>query len=207
MSDPENSEAQPSIETLSATEMPSSPSDAADTAESFKDLLTAFEKSSQPKRDAETRQIDGVVVAVTADSVLVDIGYKSEGILPLSVFTDAAETVKVGDHLRVTVKGRDPEGYYELSQFKVSRPTDWSSLEKAFAEKATIMGTVTAVVKGGLSVDIGVRAFMPASRSGERDAAAMEKLLEQEIRCRIIKLDVADEDVVVDRRAVLEEEA
>ncbi len=65
---------------------------------------------------------------------------------------------------------------------------------------------VTAVVKGGVSVDVGVRAFMPASRSGAKDAAEMEKLVGQEIRCRIIKLDVADEDVVVDRRAVLEEE-
>ena len=65
---------------------------------------------------------------------------------------------------------------------------------------------VTAVVKGGVSVDVGVRAFMPASRSGARDAAEMEKLVGQEIRCRIIKLDVADEDVVVDRRVVLEEE-
>ena len=65
---------------------------------------------------------------------------------------------------------------------------------------------VTAVVKGGVSVDVGVRAFMPASRSGARDAAEMEKLVGQEISCRIIKLEVADEDVVVDRRAVLEEE-
>ncbi len=62
------------------------------------------------------------------------------------------------------------------------------------------------MVKGGLSVDVGVRAFMPASRSGARDAAELEKLVGQDIRCRIIKLDVADEDVVVDRRAVLEEE-
>ena len=106
----------------------------------------------------------------------------------------------------VSVKGRDPEGYYELTRAKVERPTDWSSLEKAFAEKSTIVGTVTGVIKGGLSVDVGVRAFMPASRSGARDAAEMEKLVEQEIRCRIIKLDVADEDVVVDRRAVAEEE-
>src|SRR5581483_9993078 len=70
----------------------------------------------------------------------------------------------------------------------------------------TIVGTVTAVVKGGLSVDVGVRAFMPASRSGVRDAAEMEKLVEQDIRCRIIKLDAADEDVVVDRRIIAEEE-
>ena len=62
------------------------------------------------------------------------------------------------------------------------------------------------MVKGGLSVDVGVRAFMPASRSGAKDAAEMEKLVGQEITCQIIKLDVADEDVVVDRRVVLEEE-
>ena len=68
------------------------------------------------------------------------------------------------------------------------------------------MGTVTGVIKGGFSVDVGVRAFMPASRSGVRDAAEMEKLVGQEIRCRIIKLDVTEEDVVVDRRAVAEEE-
>src|SRR4029079_4821202 len=83
---------------------------------------------------------------------------------------------------------------------------DWSSLEKAFQEKRSIAGVVSAVIKGGVSVDVGVRAFMPASRSGAKDAAEMEKLVGQEIRCRIIKLDVADEDVVVDRRAVLEEE-
>ena len=65
---------------------------------------------------------------------------------------------------------------------------------------------VTGVVKGGVRVDVGVRAFMPASRSGAKDAAEMEKLVGQEISCRIIKLDVADEDVVVDRRVVLEEE-
>ena len=78
---------------------------------------------------------------------------------------------------------------------------DWSALEKAFADKSAVLGTVTAVVKGGFSVDVGVRAFMPASRSGVREAAEMEKLVGQEIRCRIIKLDVTDEDVVVDRRA------
>ncbi len=114
--------------------------------------------------------------------------------------------MKPGDKLQVSVKGRDPEGYYQLTRAKVDRPKDWAALEKAFADKATIMGTVTGVIKGGLSVDVGVRAFMPASRSGARDAAEMEKLVEQEILCRIIKLDVAEEDVVVDRRVVAEEE-
>jgi small subunit ribosomal protein S1 len=124
----------------------------------------------------------------------------------LTVFQNAGEIVKPGDKVLVSIKGRDPEGYYELTRGRVERPKDWASLEKAFADKTTIVGTVTSVVKGGLSVDVGVRAFMPASRSGARDAAEMEKLVEQEIRCRITKLDVTEEDVVVDRRAVSEEE-
>jgi small subunit ribosomal protein S1 len=134
--------------------------------------------------------------------VYVDIGYKSEGILPRSAFENNAEGVAVGDKFPVSVKGRNAERYYELSRHKVVQPTDWSSLEEAFAQKTPVVGTVTAVVKGGLTVDIGVRAFMPGSRSGVRDAAEMEKLVGQEITCRITKLDVEDEDVVVDRRAI-----
>jgi len=173
--------------------------------ESFADILSQYEQTSSHAGE-ERRGFNGTVVAVTAESVLVDIGFKTEGILPLADFTQAGETVKRGDRIPVSIKGRDPEGYYELSRMKVERPRDWSALEKAFAEKAPIAGVVTAVVKGGLSVDVGVRAFMPASRSGAREAADVEKLVGQEIRCRIIKLDTADEDVVVDRRAVLEEE-
>jgi small subunit ribosomal protein S1 len=169
-------------------------------------MLSEFEKSHVRRSGDGGKQIDGTVVSVTVDSVFVDIGYKTEGVLPLALFEAAGETVAPGDHLLVTVKGRNEEGYYELSRMRVAQPKDWSSLEAAFAEKAVIAGTVTAVVKGGLSVDVGVRAFMPGSRSGGRDAAEMEKLVGQEIRCRIIKLDAAEEDVVVDRRAVVEEE-
>src|SRR5271170_4872204 len=104
------------------------------------------------------------------------------------------------------MKGRNEEGYYELSRLRVEPPKDGSALEKAFEDTAVIVGTVTGVVKGGLTVDVGVRAFMPGSRSGARDASEMEKLVGQEIRCRIIKLDATEEDVVVDRRAVAEEE-
>lgn len=179
-----------------------SQSHAADNDESFGEALSAFEREHTHKKD-DRRQLDGTVVSVTADSVYLDIGYKTEGILPLTSFK---ETPKPGDTFPVSVKGRDPEGYYQLSRSRVVLPTDWPALERAFNEKATIMGTVTGVVKGGVSVDVGTRAFMPASRTGTRDAAEMEKLVGQEIRCRIIKLDVADEDIVVDRRAVAEEE-
>ncbi len=177
-----------------------------DPNESFGDLLSQFEQSHSHHPEEGGKGLEGAVIAVSGESVFLDIGYKIEGIIPVADFTAAGETVKPGDKVAVSIKGRDPEGYYQLSRIRVERPKDWSSLEKAFADKAAIAGTVTAVVKGGLSVDVGVRAFMPASRSGARDAAEMEKLVGQEIQCRIIKLDVADEDVVVDRRSVLEEE-
>ena len=173
--------------------------------QSFGEMLSQYEKSHSRKAEDGGKQLVGTVIVVTGDSIFLDIGFKSEGILPLAVL-QASETVKPGDKVTVSVKGRDPEGYYQLTRAKVERPKDWAALEKAFAEKATIVGTVTGVIKGGLSVDVGVRAFMPGSRSGARDAAEMGKLVEQEILCRIIKLDVAEEDVVVDRRAVVEEE-
>ncbi len=173
--------------------------------ESFGELLSQFEQSHSRKPGDGSRQIEGTVIAVAAESVFLDIGFKSEGILPIAAL-QAGEEVKPGDKLMVSVKGRDTDGYYELSRFKTALPRDWSALERAFADKSTIMGTVTGVIKGGLSVDVGVRAFMPGSRSGARDAAEMENLVGQEIRCRIIKLDVTDEDVVVDRRVVTEEE-
>src|ERR1035437_6712839 len=174
-----------------------------ETTESFGDILSQFQKSHSRKTEG-SKQLQATVIAINAESVFFDIGYKSEGILPLTALQ--GETLKPGDKCLVTVKGRDLDGYYELSRFKVERPMDWTGLEKAFADKTTVLGTVTAVIKGGFSVDVGVRAFMPASRSGVRDAAEMEKLVGQEIRCRIIKLDVTDEDLVVDRRAVAEEE-
>src|SRR5277367_3521170 len=182
---------------------PESP--AADPTESFKDIFSEYEQSHSRKGEPRTPRREGTVIAVTADSIVLDIGFKTEGVLPLTAFP-AEKLPKPGDKIQVTVKGRDPEGYYELTRGKVERPTDWESLQKAFAEKSTIVGTVTGVVKGGVSVDVGVRAFMPASRSGTKDAAELAKLVEQEIRCRIIKLDVDDEDVVVDRRAIAEDE-
>jgi small subunit ribosomal protein S1 len=178
----------------------------AEPLESFDAILSQFERSHSRRSGEGGRQISGTVVTVSAEFVFVDIGYKTEGVLPVSLFENSRETVEPGDRLQVSVKGRNEEGYYELSRLRVETPKDWTALEKAFEEKSVIVGTVTAVVKGGLSVDIGVRAFMPGSRSGARDAAELEGLVGQEIRCRIIKLDATEEDVVVDRRAVAEEE-
>jgi small subunit ribosomal protein S1 len=178
---------------------------AADLNESFEQVLNQFERSHSRKSEDRT-QLEGTVVTISVDSVFLDIGRKSEGILPLAAFQADREPPKPGDKFLVAVKGRDPEGYYELSRGKITRPTNWPALEKAFTEKSVILGTVSGVVKGGLSVDVGVRAFMPASRSGTRDASELAKLVGQEIRCRIIKLDTTEEDVVVDRRALQEED-
>ncbi|MGD0628771.1 MAG: S1 RNA-binding domain-containing protein [Terracidiphilus sp.] len=182
-------------------------SSAEEPVEDFGALLKAFEKSHSHQAPAGQKQLQGTVVSLSADQVFLDIGYKTEGVLPRSAFDNNAEAVKPSDSFPVSVMGRNEEGYYELSRFKVAQPRDWSALEAAFAEKTAVVGTVTEVVKGGVRVDVGVRAFMPASRSGTKDAAELEKLVGTEITCRITKLDVLDEDVVVDRRVVLEEQA
>jgi small subunit ribosomal protein S1 len=183
------------------------PEPPAEPEESFADVLSAFERTHTHHPEAGAKQLLGTVVSLTPEQVFLDIGYKIEGVLPRSAFPNGAEAVKAGDIVPVSITGRNEEGYYELSRFRVAQPRDWSALETAFAEKLAVAGTVTAAVKGGLSVDVGVRAFMPASRSGAHDAAELEALVGQQITCRITKLDVADENVVVDRRVVLEEQA
>ena len=173
---------------------------------SFASILSRFEH--EHGHNGHDKAIEGRVVSITAEHVFVDIGRKMEGVLPIAQFRDGdgALTVKRSDALLVNVTGRDSEGNYLLSTIRVERPRDWTSFETAFAEGRRIAGTVFEVVKGGLRVDVGVPAFMPASRSGVREQTDMEKLVGQEIQCKIIKLDTAHEDVVVDRRVVLEED-
>ena len=162
---------------------------------SFGDILTQFEQTHH----AGGERVEGTVVSVTPDGVFVDIGRKMDGMLP------PAPELKPGTKVIVSIRGRDEQGTYLLSTIKVETPNDWTGLEAAFAEKRTIGGTVLEVVKGGLRVDVGVRAFMPASRSGAREQADLEKLVGQQIECRITKINAAEEDVVVDRRVILEE--
>lgn len=178
-----------------------------ESTESFDALLKQYAQSHASISEDGRKQINATVAAITAESVLLDIGYKTEGILPLTAFS--GKEIVLGDHFLVTVKGRDEDGYYQLSLLRVAQPKDFTSLEEAFAAKAIIAGTVTAAIKGGFSVDVGVRAFMPSSRSGTRDASEAEKLVGQDIQVRITKFEKEDEetaDIVVDRRSVMEEE-
>jgi small subunit ribosomal protein S1 len=191
--------------------------------QSFADILKEFETSNRPaekktegrgKRKGKGKpggppRLQGTVVGVSGDFVLVDYGGKSEGVIAAADLRDASGNLAVqrGDTFDVAITGFNSEGMAKLSRVAGPRPRDWDELKRAFEAKEVVAGRVTAVVKGGFSVDLGTRAFMPNSRSGVREAADMEKLVGQEIRCRIIKLDIDDEDVVVDRRSVVEEEA
>src|SRR5258708_22523065 len=153
MSNPETPETQPAVENT----------------ESFGDILSQYTKSHSRKIEGR-RRLQATVIAVNAESVFFDIGYKSEGILALAALQ--GETLKPGDKALVTVKGRDLDGYYELSRFKVERPMDWSALEKAFAEKTTDLGTVTGVIKGGVIVPVWGRACIARLSAGARDGVA-----------------------------------
>jgi len=187
-----------------STTTPETPTE--DATESFGAALRQFEASHQMP-SARDREVEATVVSLSGDSVFLDIGFKTEGVLARSTFENNADALQLGDRLLVSIKGRNQDGYYDLSRQRVAKVTDWSSLEKAFANKSSVVGVVGAVVKGGATVDIGVRAFMPASRSGTRDAKELGELVGQEITCRITKLDIVEEDVVVDRRTLLEEHA
>jgi small subunit ribosomal protein S1 len=188
---------------------PSVPEEALPSSEevsSFAEILSSFEQ--QQHTDAASGEtVNGIIVSVLPEAILVDVGRKTEGSLSLAKWRETEEgDPKMGATVAVSVGPRNEEGYYELSTIKVERPKDWSALQTAFAEKHTIAGTVVEQVKGGFRVDIGVRAFMPASRSGIREMEDMPKLVGQEIQCRITKLDTEKEDIVVDRRIILEEQ-
>ncbi len=172
---------------------------------SFAEMLSNFDQQHGDGTGGDT--VTGTVVSVDPEVILVDVGRKIEGSLPVSKWRETGQSEpQPGAVVTVTVGPRNEEGYYQLSTVSVERPKDWSGLQKAFAEKKNIAGVVAEQVKGGFRVDLGVRAFMPASRSGVRDAAEMEALVGQEIECRITKLDIDKEDLVVDRRVILEEQ-
>lgn len=171
---------------------------------SFADILSEFEQQSH---QAPGGPIEGTVLSVSDEGAVVDIGRKSDGLLDPAQFRNLDGTYRLepGAKVLVTITGTNEQGQLTLTTHRVETPTDWAGLQAAYEEKKTITGRVVESVKGGLRVDIGVRAFMPASRSGVREVAELETLVGQEIECRITKLDPEKEDVVVDRRVILEE--
>ncbi len=174
----------------------------------FSELLDEIEPvGRKPQRSGEGGVLHGTVVSVRGDGYFVDIGRKSEAFLP----SDAArseddDALALSDSVDCTITGRSPDGYLTLSRIIAQRPKNWTQFEMAFEDHTPIAGTVSEVIKGGLAVGVGVRAFLPASRSGARDAEAMQALVGQEISAMILQLDVEDENIILDRRVLLEEE-
>ena len=163
---------------------------------------------AEPAELPETAKelLRGTVVSKRHDGVFVDIGQKAEAFLPFEPSKQSSEQPEIGDSIEVIVTGQSHQGYLQLSSLQTQRPSSWFQLEAAFNAGSAVLGKVIGIIKGGLSVDVGVRAFMPASRSGERSDEGLQALVGQEIRARIVQFDEADRNVVLDRRAVLNEE-
>lgn len=189
-------------ETASAAEDPDQPEPV---DSSFGDVLREFEAEHAAGPDAI---LEGTIVSVTPEAVVIDVGRKMEGIIRPDA-PGLPQTLVPGAAIHVSITGRTDDGYYSLSTIRVEQPKDFSALQTAYDEKHVISGTVTELVKGGLRVDVGVPAFLPASRSGIREMSEMSTLIGQTIECRVTKLDVSNPDrpdVVIDRRSVLEEQ-
>ncbi len=158
----------------------------------------------------EGEVIRGTVVAITGDSVMVDVGFKCEGAVPIEEFRDRESgelRVATGDEVEVFVTRIDEvAGEIELSHRRAARLKVWREIEAAYKEGRPVQGKVVERVKGGLSVDIGVRAFLPGSLVDLRPNRRLEEYIGQEITARIISFDRRRSNVVVSRKAILEEE-
>ena len=161
------------------------------------------------KNLAEGDIINGRVIKVTSGEVIVDIGHKSEGIIPIHEFvgSDGKIHVKAGDEIAVLLEDQDSfDGYLKLSREKAERIRVWDQIERAFKENQVLPGRVVEKVKGGLSVDIGVRAFLPGSQVDIKPIRNLDHFVNQSIRVRILKLDQKKGNIVLSRKIVVEEE-
>ena len=154
----------------------------------------------------EGEVIRGRVVEVRTGDVIVDIGYKSEGAIPMEEFRYSGAP-KVGDEIEVFLEAKeDSEGLIVLSKDKADKIKVWDQISKAFDAGTPVEGRVVEVVKGGLAVDVGVRAFLPGSQVDLRPVKNLATMLGQTIRAKVIKLNRRRGNVVLSRRAVLETE-
>jgi small subunit ribosomal protein S1 len=155
---------------------------------------------------------EGEVVRVDKDEVLIDIGYKSEGVIPVSELSirrsvNPADEVNIGDEIDALVMTKeDAEGRLILSKKRARFEMAWKRIEQAAESGEPVEGTVIEVVKGGLILDLGVRGFLPASLVDIRRVQDLDEFMGQTLRCKVIELNRSRNNVVLSRRAVLEEE-
>ncbi len=151
--------------------------------------------------------IEGHVVAISKDKVVVDIGYKSEGIIPADQFSsEEFQSLKVGDRLQVYIEEReDAEGNLVLSKEKADKMKVWEDLEKAYKDEKVVEGRILSRIKGGMMVDIGVKAFLPGSQIDLHPVRDLDGLVGKSFPLKIIKINHRRGNVVVSRRVLLEE--
>ena len=178
-----------------------------DDAEEYERLLDMYDVSF--RNFAEGEVVRGTVLRVSDSEVVVDVGYKSEGMIAREEFRDenGEISVKTGDSVDVLIEKTDNrEGYVVLSKDKAEKMKVWDEVERAYQERRVVTGRVIERVKGGLAVDIGVRAFLPGSQVDMRPVRNLDALRGQELRMRVIKVNKKRGNIVLSRKAVLEEE-
>jgi small subunit ribosomal protein S1 len=173
------------------------------------ELREAIETSLRDFKEGDI--VDGEIVKIDRDEVLLDIGYKSEGVIPAKELSirhdvDPNEVVHVGDHVEALVlQKEDKEGRLILSKKRAQYERAWGRIEEVMRSGGTIRGPVIEVVKGGLILDIGLRGFLPASLVDLRRVRDLHPFVGQELEAKIIELDRNRNNVVLSRRAFLEE--
>ncbi|MGE4084991.1 MAG: 30S ribosomal protein S1 [Vicinamibacterales bacterium] len=173
----------------------------------FSRLLDLYDNSF--RNIAEGEVVKGTVLKVTDNEVVVDVGYKSEGIISVNEFLDenGAVMVQPGDVVDVLLeRTEDRDGHIVLSREKAEKMKIWDEVEKAFADRKVVIGRVIERIKGGLAVDIGVRAFLPGSQIDVRPVRNLDALRGQELRMRVIKVNKKRGNIVLSRKVLLEEE-
>ncbi|HXG56810.1 MAG TPA: 30S ribosomal protein S1 [Vicinamibacterales bacterium] len=183
------------------------PADESIDPQEYAQLLDLYDNSF--RNIAEGEVVKGTVLKVTASEVIVDVGYKSEGIIPVDEFIDETGqiTVQPGDTVDVLLeRTEDREGYVVLSREKAEKMKIWDEVEKAYTDRKVVIGRVIERIKGGLAVDIGVRAFLPGSQIDVRPVRNLDALRGQELRMRVIKVNKKRGNIVLSRKVLLEEE-
>ncbi|HEX4577420.1 MAG TPA: S1 RNA-binding domain-containing protein, partial [Edaphobacter sp.] len=184
--------------------------DAADFAAALAnfDREQAAESAAAQNLTVEEVIVTGTVVKVTDKHVVVDIGLKSEGLIPLEQVLDihGVSKFQTGDSVEVVVEREEPEGGYLVSYEKALRHKVWDKLEQAANDKTPVKGMVLGRVKGGLTVDIGIKAFLPGSQVEVRPVRNLDGYIGTEIQVRVIKLNKKRGNVVISRKELLEED-
>ena len=181
-------------------------SESAETSQTMDQLMEQFAVPEPAAAEGEI--FDGHVLAVTDAGVIVDVGGKFEGLVPAQEFVDSGSPIEFGPGQTIEVERlhAQKDGYVLLSHVRAHRRRVWERIEKSYREHATIKGKVTERIKGGLVVDIGVRSFLPASQIELRPVHDLDSWKDKEIEVRVLKLNRKRGNVVVSRRAILEED-